>query len=657
MEGGTVFAIDKRGSELLIGSSTGIFWSTNFGIEWNVIENSITDEPSTQVRILTEGNYIFSRYSSVYTYNRFTKEFTTLPELDSSVDQSAPITALHTSHNKILVGTGAGYIAEYNPSQNKWDIMLDSSESQTRIVRGIVHSGTTYYAAVGKEIMKSTDAKTWTNTQFVTNSHNNNFINSITIFENTPVVSTVDNVFRSTDNGDTWFSIKEGISESDIVMDLQSDGHNLVAVLLFGDMMRFKKSETKWELVDFPKQFGYVNAVYDDNDGMYVGVEDQGIFHSANGRNGFAGMNKGFGEVSVHSFVNFGNTIYAATSNGIYASANKGATWYIAGKQGTRFHDGIVHKGVLLMVGADGIYRYEAQSGGWVSSGLQNKWCNSLFEINGKLLVTTGHHTGFQQAYIYESTDGGAEWNDITNGDLKEESVSSIVRLDTNSTTLFAATDVGLFKRPLSGGNWTKVQISNFLVQINDFAVRNKTIVIAIVQNVFIASTDEGASWIAYSSGMPIGLGIGNINGIKEIDGVLYALTDIGIFTRKENDEDWSKINDSFGTITINQHNEYTLVGSKHGALYQDKNTTGIRDNEVENSLFVYPNPASTLITIHTNEISRTRNLYITDLLGKPLLTFSDTGNEQYNMSFYDVSSLPTGTTLYVPVTKVVCFL
>lgn len=643
MEGGTVFAVDKKGSELLIGSSTGIFWSTNFGIEWNVIEQSIIHFPSTQVRILAEGNYIFTRYSSVYTYNRFTKEFTTLPEIDSFVDMSGPITALFTSQNKILVGTGAGYIAEFNPSQSKWDILLDSSESNTRIVKGIVHSNTLYYAAVGKEIMKSADGKTWSNTQFSTNTHNDSFINSITVFENTPVVSTVDDVFRSTNNGDTWFSVKGDISESDIVMDLQSNGNELVAVLLFGQIMRFKKSETKWELVDFPERFGYVNTVYYDNDGMYVGVEDQGIYHSANGRNGFATMNKGFGEVSVNSFVNFGNTLYAATSNGIYASANKGVTWYIAGKQGTRIHDVAVHKGTLLTAGADGIYRYDPQTGGWISSGLQSKWCNSFFEINDKLLVTTGHHTGFQQAYIYESTDGGAGWNDITNGDLKEESVSSIRRLDTNSTTIFAATDVGLYKRALNGGEWSKVPVGNFLLQINDFAVHKKTIVVAMAQNVIIASTDDGVSWIAYSSGMPIGMGIGNINGVKEIDGVLYALTDVGIFTRKENDEDWAKVNDSFGAITISKIGENTLVGSKHGALYQDKSTTGISDYDSENTLLVYPNPANTLITVQSNEVGRTPEFYITDLVGKTLIVSSTTENKQNNTSFYDISSLPNG--------------
>lgn len=643
IEGGTVNAIDKRNTELLIGTKSGVYWSTDFGINWNIIQETIIDVPCSQVRIISEGNYVFAQDKSLYTYNRPTKTFTKVSELDSLFELEAAITTICSSEGHLHIGTWGGYIADYDIAEKKWTVVLDSSSSQMRIINGIVKTNTMYYAAVGKRVLKSVDGKTWSNTAFGGNTPNESFINSITIYENTPVLSCAEGVFRSTDNGETWFKMTDGLSTSDLVIKVQSDGKDLAAILVFGEIVRFDKKENKWLATDFPVQFGSAKSVYYDIDGMYVGGEYQGIFHSANGRNSFAPMNRGLEEVSVHAFTTFGTLLYAATSNGIYASTNNGIQWYPSGKQGTYFQDCIVHKGVLLMAGSDGIYRYEAQSGGWVFSGLPNTWCNSFMELNGKLLVSTGNHYDFHHAKIYESSDGGAGWADITNGDLNDESTAAIVRLDTNSTTLFAATDFGLFKRPIEGGNWSKVNIGNFLAQIVDFAVYDNLIVASIIQNVLVASTDNGASWIAYSNGIPLGGAIGNINGVKEINGTFYTLTDIGIYARKEDEDIWTKINDNFGTISFNNFGNYILVGSKHGVLYQDKTNTGIDDNSDNLTLTVYPNPAKDYINLQYNNSEQLADIHITDLLGRTVLLSQGIPVEQGNTISYDVSTLSVG--------------
>lgn len=643
MEGGTVYTIDKRNSELLLGSSTGVYWTTDYGINWNIIKETAADIPSNHVRIISEGNYVFTRDNSIYAYNRFTKTFVELAGLDTLIEIDAAITALCTAGERLLIGTGAGYIAEFNVLEKEWFIRTDSSGSVFRIVKGIVRSDSMYYAAVGKDIIKSEDGVTWIGTSFAEATNNDSFINSITVFENTPIVSTVNGVFRSTDNGNTWFSINGDLSESDIVMDVHSTGNNLVAIMIAGNILRFKKNDLQWEQVDFPEQFGYVQSVYDDNDGMYVGGYDQGIFHSANGRNGFAPMNRGFDEVSVNAFINFGSTLYAATNNGIYASSNNGENWYMSGKQGTRFQDCIVHKGTLLMASSDGIYRYEAQSGGWVFSGLPDTWCNSFLELDGKLLIATGNRMAFHQAKIYESTDGGAGWSDITTGDLAEESLTAIVRLDTSSTTIFAGTDFGLFRKPITGGEWTKVQIGNFLAQIVDFAIYKETIVAAIIQKVLIASTDNGFSWIAYNNGIPLGGDVGNINGVKEMNGTLYTLTDIGIYARTTDEDIWSKISDNFGTISIYNSGNNVVVGTKHAAYYDNKVSTGVDEMKEDNSIAVYPNPAKDLLTLQFNESQQLTDIRISDLLGRTVLSSHIMEIKQGNTISYDVSTLSAG--------------
>lgn len=114
-----------------------------------------------------------------------------------------------------------------------------------------------------------------------------------------------------------------------------------------------------------------------------------------------------------------------------------------------------------IYVGTDDGNAWRTVNGGtnWmnISAGLPERWITRVaadpYDENTVYLTLSGYRYDSWQPHIFRSTAGGASWTDIS-GNLPEAPVNDIIVDPDLDSTLYAATDFGVFVTRDLGGHW-----------------------------------------------------------------------------------------------------------------------------------------------------------------------------------------------------------
>lgn len=643
IEGGTVYSIDKKGGELVIGTQAGVFWSTDYGMQWNSIPQSVSIIPFTKVQIADPGVYICVSDRNIYLYKRAENSFTALPSLLDVVEKDGNITGLYATPTMIMVGTSAGYLLNYGIAQQRWTIVLDSSTSQShQSVTDIIRAGSKFYVSIGQELMRW-NGNSWLKVTPNRQSSEYLFIQDLCEYRDNIIAATTQGIVYSTDEGITWQDYTLNLPEATIAIRLAGGGEYLAIQTLSDGIKLYDKARNEW--VDTDINSGYdegMLSLHWSQDGLYVGLEKQGIIHSANGRNSFAPMNQGLNDVRVHGLAITGSTLYAATNNGIFTSTNNGARWFGPTMRGIAFHDAIVHNSTVFMTSEVGVFRFNPTNNSWDTAGLNGTWCNTFTQQGNILYVTTGDLFPHEhnKSGIYFTTDGGVTWQNSTYNLPDIENISEVVRVIQIGQTLLAATNAGLFRKNIQNTQWEKIYISNFLAVISDMVAHDETIIITLNQGTILRSTDNGVTWNDWKEGLTGESLYFMFNGLSFYNGVYYLHTNYGIFTRSDSSPQWQKISDIFGALWISYTPSRVFVGTSKGLYYQNTAVSDIDDVLQENTkVMMYPNPASGTMTVYTNDGEPLSIEYFTPE-GKIMMSVP---SPILSPTHIDVSSLPIG--------------
>ncbi len=110
----------------------------------------------------------------------------------------------------------------------------------------------------------------------------------------------------------------------------------------------------------------------------------------------------------------------------------------------------------------------------------------SIIYLNSNVLLAS---TRFEGNGIYKSTDAGLSWNPKVNS----SDTHNFSRIIFYNDTLFASSDIGLFKSLDFGESWFR--ISQDSIFIDDFAVLSSNIILAVEWNDAYKSIDGGIHW------------------------------------------------------------------------------------------------------------------------------------------------------------------
>lgn len=281
----------------------------------------------------------------------------------------------------------------------------------------------------------------------------------------------IDGVFKSTDNGDSWteigvpISIKTTCIKGSYVFASGTPSSGL------GYLHRSTNNGTSWRRVNLGTTSGVNDVVIDLSGNVFVATSSAGLKKSSD--NGLTWNNVSFPQTDLRSLaVNSNNYIFVGTSgNGIYKSIDNGNSW-------TQSDGGVTNVAVSITIskssknfdyifagtlGLDpgGVYQSTDNGTTWIKPSNQlDVYTITSLAVNGLGDIFAETSDG-----VFMSTDNGVTWNLTlsrakSTGVLKSPttpppSVLSSVSVD--SMVMFVGTDgYGVFRSTNGGSEWTQ---------------------------------------------------------------------------------------------------------------------------------------------------------------------------------------------------------
>ena len=357
-------------------------------------------------------------------------------------------------------------------------------------------------------------------------------------------------VFLSTNNGENWTAVNNGLSILNINI-LVISGNNIYA----GSSGVFLSTNNgdSWRSIGLSNQ--YISSLAVSGNKIIASGEE--VFLSTN--NGDNWISTGLIE-SITSLAISGNNLIAANDalviGGVYVSSNNGASWNYMAMQHT---GSLASKENYVYAGnwAGGIYVSTNSGFNWTYSGLSNYYVNSV-AVNGNNLIA-GTYSG-----IFRSTNEGVSWfaAGLPNYNISSAAVSG--------NNVFAVTyNNASFLSTNSGENWTTVNIDSLNLSVLSLAINGQNLFAGTNYNGAFLSTNNGENWNAINSGLTSQ----SVTSFAIKENYLFAGTNQGIFSSISNGGNWtySGLSDLFvNTIAVSGNNIF--AGTNHGLFLSTNN-------------------------------------------------------------------------------------
>ena len=211
-------------------------------------------------------------------------------------------------------------------------------------------------------------------------------------------------------------------------------------------------------------------------------------FISSNSGNDSTGPTRGF--TSDASY------IYTCTSQGVFRSANNGATWISksAGMTNTLTSGIIQVQSHLFVVGPTGVFRSDNQGDNWAAAGMVGVDVRCVTAVDSNVFV------GTNGSGVYMSTNLGSTWTAVNTG-LASTNIRAI---EAKGTSLFAGGQIGtgVYRSTNLGASWTLLGGGLTSGSYRGFAHDDRMIVAGSFGGGVFYSVDNGDHWIAINSGL-----------------------------------------------------------------------------------------------------------------------------------------------------------
>ena len=218
---------------------------------------------------------------------------------------------------------------------------------------------------------------------------------------------------------------------------------------------------------------------------------------------------------------------------------------------------------------------------------------------------------GYQD--VYKSLDGGNSWNTISTN-IDNGSFLNVVAISpSNPNYIYVASSGHIFRTNNGGTNWNNITQN---LPVNNAAITGIAINSVNPDKVWVTfsgysngdkvfkTTDGGLTWANISGTLP-NIPVNCIVYQNGNNDVLYIGTDFGVFYRNLNMNDWVSFNTGLPNVIIDELEIQYTAGKLRAATYgrgiweSDLNTmTGVNQMNDEQSVSIYPNPASDFLTL-----------------------------------------------------------
>lgn len=671
--GGAVVSLAINGNwELFAGTvNGGILRSTNNGVSWQPIGSATLRASGRLVPVVsklainskgdifagTRDDFFSDIGGGVF---RSTDNGDTWTQVNSGLPTYSAIFSLIIDSNDVLLAGDQAGLARSTDNGETWVPIDNGLQKFVQALainpQGHIFAGTSRGAFnVTEGVFRSTDnGDTWTETALtgIGNAPTAVKVRDLaitstgTVFAATgnPFGSTVTGVFRSTDNGDSWTRLGNGLTSKNYeVLIIKSNGDIFAGQtgLWLGSpgdgIFRSSDDGDSWTqistgIIATTDVFSF--AINSGGD-LFTGTSLDGLYQSTNNGDSWTRKNEGIVVTDVSDLVsNSDGELFALTYDGMYRSANNGDDWMAinAGLDGLELSTVYVSANGRIYVGtrSNGIYYSMDNGDSWTPTDLRSDWILSLVEnAVGDLFAGTFNSS------IYRSSDSGETWTQIHRDKLAP--ARNFWSLATNSNgDIFTGSDEGVFRSVDNGDSWT---------QIGDLG-RIRSLVINSDGHLFAGNLSDGV----YRS---------NNNGITwqnvvrfnvydlfiSADGDLFAGENSAAYHSSDNGDTWSKITTGLThtpvqALTINRSG-HIFAGTRGGGVFRSADPiTSVQEisTTIPSSFALeqnYPNPFNPTTTIQfTLAKGANVKLAIYNLTGQKVATLV---NKEHQPGTYSV--------------------
>lgn len=382
-------------------------------------------------------------------------------------------------------------------------------------------------------------------------------------------------VFRSSDNGNSWTKVNQGLG-SYYTQCLGIDQNNNIYVGTDQDLYFSSDLGLNWSYIDIDGAISGntydVTALLVDGSNIFVGTSGSGIFASTDNGVSWAQVNTTTNYISA--FIRNTNFVFAATwGDGVYRTGNLGATW-------TSINTGLTVMDVqsLTVNGAGNVFAGTYLGGVFVSTNNGLSWSalNNGLSSNDVQAIFMKKASGVLYAGTYDqgmfrSTNNGTNWTQINNN-LQGNNIRAL-GVDGNGNLYAGCGGDGLFRITDATSNWTDVN-NGLTVYVRSLVVNNNGDLFAgtLYCGVY-RSTDNGNSWIS----LPSSQNRNYYSLLVNTNGWIFGATSAGVFRSQDNGLNWVQVNTGLTNLVTyglayNKNNNNLFVAGTGGVYRSGDN-------------------------------------------------------------------------------------
>jgi len=390
---------------------------------------------------------------------------------------------------------------------------------------------------------------------------------------------------------------------------------------------------------------------------LYTGT-DGGIYYSSNGGLAWTNISSGLG---ITQFYKMGGTeadanliVAGAQDNGVVKYSGSSTWTQLYGADGFESVIDFTNKNVIYSEVYNGSLMKSTDGGdNWATdiqpAGQTGAWCTPyiVHPKNHNLL-----YMGFND--VYKTNDGASNWTAISSG-LSSNSLTTLVSAPTDSNYIYAGYESSLYITTNGGTNWV-TKTPNSSMYITGIIVDDKN-----PSKLWICGTgsstskvymskDAGNSWVDITGNLT-NLGFRCITHQKDANDGLYLGTEVGVFYKDSSSTNWVSYNSNLPDVRVTDFEINYTTGLIRAATYgrgvwesQLYNTVNVNENELNNSLSIYPVPTKDKFNVLLNfKTEKNIRLTLFDVTGR-LVKSIVLGNLKNINYLFDISGLVEGT-------------
>jgi photosystem II stability/assembly factor-like uncharacterized protein len=300
-------------------------------------------------------------------------------------------------------------------------------------------------------------------------------------------VGTGDNPVVSSDGGNSWTVIENGLPGYSGIMSLAQTGTHLFAGTYIGAGV-FVSTDNggNWSQVNAGLPNKPVLSLAGIGANVYAGTDGAGVFLSTN--EGMSWTATGLTNYAVYTLFGSGASLFAGTDGGLFLSTDNGANWTARGLAGYTVHT-LLAGGTSVFAGTSGGVFFSTDNGaGWTAVGLTDCTVYTLLAGGTNLFAGTG-------GGVFLSTDNGTSWQPVNTGLTRTWGFGmAIDACDSNTATM--CTPSGVFQTIDGGSTWREMPVGAPAEWPIDLSMVDRThIWVCTDHGRIYGTTDGGVSW------------------------------------------------------------------------------------------------------------------------------------------------------------------